>query len=73
MKNNISKVFGERLISITEVSAATGIARSTLTNMYYRRNSAIHIKTVEKLCDYLQVPMSELFEYEPAQQDKSEV
>ncbi|WP_321378439.1 helix-turn-helix domain-containing protein [Trichococcus shcherbakoviae] len=65
MKNHVSKIFGERLLSITEVSESTGISRNSLTRIYYKRTKAINFETIEKLCDYLQVPMSELFEYEP--------
>ena len=65
MKNNISKIFGERLLSIAEVAEASGISRSTLTAIYYRKTKGIQFETIEKLCDYLQLPMSELFEYNP--------
>lgn len=65
MKNNISKIFGERLLNIAEVAEASGISRSTLTLIYYRKTKGIQFETVEKLCNYLQLPMSELFEYIP--------
>lgn len=70
MKNNISKIFGERLLSIAEVAEASGISRSTLTAIYYRKTKGIQFETIEKLCDYLKLPMNELFEYEP---NKSQV
>ena len=66
---NISKIFGERLLSITDVSKATGISRTALTAIYYRKNKGVQFETIEKLCDYLQLPMSELFEYEPPKSD----
>lgn len=65
MKNNISKIFGERLLTIREVAEASGISKSTLTLIYYRKTKGIRFETVEKLCNYLQLPMSELFEYKP--------
>lgn len=65
MKNNISKIFGERLLTIAEVAEASGISRSTLTLIYYRKTKGIQFETIEKLCNYLQLPMSELFEYIP--------
>lgn len=70
VKNNISKIFGERLLSITDVSNATGISRTALTAIYYRKNKGIQFETIEKLCDYLQLPMSELFEYVPTTKDE---
>lgn len=65
MRNNLSKILGERLLSISEVSRETGISRSTLTDLYYRRTKRFDSETIMKLCNYLQIPMSELLEYEP--------
>lgn len=65
MKNNFSKILGERLLSISNVSKQTKISRTTLTNFYYRRNKSVSYQTLEKLCDYLEIPLSELLEYEP--------
>ena len=38
INNNFSKLLGERLLKISKVSEETGISRTTLTNLYYRRN-----------------------------------
>lgn len=65
IENKVSRIFGERLLSITDVAECTGISRNTLTAIYYRKTKGVQFETVIKLCDYLQVPMSELFEYEP--------
>lgn len=65
MKNNFSKILGERLLSISNVSKQTKISRTTLTNFYYRRNKSVSYQTLEKICDYLEIPLSELLEYEP--------
>ena len=64
MKNNFSKILGERLLSISDVSKKTGISRSTLTSFYYRKNKMIKYETLMKICDYLQINLSELIEYE---------
>lgn len=65
IENKVSRILGERLLSITDVAERTGISRNTLTAIYYRKTKGVQFETVIKLCDYLQVPMSELFEYEP--------
>lgn len=65
MNNNFSKLLGERLITITTVHNETGIARSTLVGLYYRRTQNVKFDTLRKLCDYLQVPLSTLIEYTP--------
>lgn len=65
MINNFSSIIGGKLISITKISNDTGISRSTLTNLYYKRTHSVKFKTLMKLCDYLQVTLSELIEYIP--------
>lgn len=65
MKNNFSKILGERLIKVVDVYNATSISRTTLTNFYYKRSKNIQLETLVKICDYLQIPLSELIEYEP--------
>lgn len=65
MKNNLSKVLGERLLKVSDVSKATGIARSTVTAIYYQRSKNTQLETLLKICDYLEIPLSDLIEYEP--------
>lgn len=64
-KNNFSKILGERLISITRISKETGISRSTLTSLYYKKTKSVRLDTLLKICKYLNVEMSELIVYTP--------
>jgi len=63
--NNFSTILGAKLLKIEDVNKATGISRTTLTNLYYKRQNNVELKTLRKLCDYLKVPLSELIEYTP--------
>ncbi|ANZ58414.1 toxin-antitoxin system, antitoxin component, Xre family protein [Fructilactobacillus sanfranciscensis] len=65
MKNNFSTLIGAKLLNINEVSRATGISRGTLSNIYNKKNQNIQMKTLLKLCDYLNVPLHELIDYQP--------
>lgn len=65
MKNNFSKILGERLLKISDVHFNTGVSRSTLTELYYKRATNIQLETLVKICDYLQIRLSELIEYIP--------
>lgn len=65
MKNNLAAIMGDRLETITEVHKATGIARSTLVRIYYRRAKNINLETLVMLCDHFGVSLSELIEYVP--------
>jgi len=64
--NNFSKILGAKLLKIEDVSRSTGISRTTLTNLYYKRQNNVELKTLKKICDFLQVPLSELMEYVPS-------
>ncbi|WP_369473123.1 helix-turn-helix domain-containing protein [Secundilactobacillus kimchicus] len=65
LNNRFSTILGARLISITQVHEETGISRSTLISLYYRRSKNVKLDTLRKLCDYLEIPLSELIEYTP--------
>ncbi|MDM8212619.1 helix-turn-helix transcriptional regulator [Enterococcus hirae] len=65
MKNNLSKILGERLLKVSDIHKMTGIARSTLTEIYYQRALNVQLDTLQKICDALQIPLSKLIEYEP--------
>lgn len=67
MNNNFSTILGHKLLTVTDVYKGTGISRSTLGNLYYQRTNSIKIKTLIKICDYLQISLSELIEYEPSE------
>lgn len=56
---------GTRLISKKELAEGTGISRTTLTDIYYRRTDTVKLSTLIRVCDYLQIPLSELIEYDP--------
>jgi putative transcriptional regulator len=72
MKNNFSTILGSKLISVSKVHRETGISRTTLTNLYYRRSKNVSINTLKTLCDYLNVSLSELIEYVPEKEKEGE-
>lgn len=72
MENNFSRILGERLIKITTISKDTGIARSTLTSFYYKRGKGISFDVLMKICDYLDVELSEIINYKPLSKKKKE-
>lgn len=64
MENYFSKILGERRLRVEDIYLATKISRTTLADLYYQR-SMPKLETLQKICDYLQIPLSELIEYEP--------
>lgn len=65
LKNNLSKILGERLLKVSDVHVGTGISKTTLIDIYYQRSKSMQLDTLIKICDFLQVPLSELIEYVP--------
>lgn len=65
MENNFSRILGERLLKVSDVHDGTGISKSTLTQIYYQRVTSVRLDTLQKICDYLHIPLSELIEYVP--------
>lgn len=60
--NNFSTILGKKLLKISKVSKDTGISRTTLTNLYYRRSEFVSLEVLGKLCTYLDCSVSDLFE-----------
>jgi putative transcriptional regulator len=65
LKNNLSKLMGEKKVKITELHRLTGLSRNTLTKLYYEKTDYISFKTIEKLCWALDCNTQELLEYIP--------
>lgn len=64
INNKFSAVLGGRLLKISKVAEDTGISRTTLTNLYYRRTEHISFDVLNKLCKYLGCGINDLFEFE---------
>lgn len=59
IKNQLAVLMAKRLEKITKVAKATGISRTTLTSIYYRREKYISYEVLEKLCDYFNCELSD--------------
>lgn len=57
----------KRVISLTEVSEATGIAYTTLQRWERGDITRIDFPVVQALCDYFECKMSDLIQYSPPQ------
>jgi len=54
-----------RRVTLTELSAATGISRVTLSKMVNQRGYGTLTDHLNKLCGFFGCPLSELAEYVP--------
>ena len=65
MHNKFSELLGNKLIKTSKISADTGISRTTLTHLYYRRSKQVSLDVLDKLCKYLGCKVGDIIEYGP--------
>lgn len=71
IKNNLSAILGAKRISQREVSRATGLAISTVNQLYNEEVKRIDLDTLDKLCTYLGVQVGDIFVHQPGQEGKT--
>lgn len=71
--NSLSMILGARLLTIGDVVKNTNLSRGTVSAIYHRRADNVQLGTLKQICDYLNVPLSELIEYVPESVNQSEV
>jgi putative transcriptional regulator len=65
IKNNLSKIMGEKRINMVKLSELTGLSRNAIFHLYHDKTSQITFDTINKICTALQCNTQELFEYIP--------
>ncbi len=63
IKNNLSKIMGEKRIKMSEIYRITGLGKNTLFRIYHNQTNTISFNTIDKLCWALQCKVGDLFEY----------
>lgn len=61
----LSVLLAERQLRISKVSADTGISRTTLTSLAFNYWQGVRSDTMNTLCKYLDVSVSDLFQFLP--------
>lgn len=64
MNNNMRVILAKRREKISEIAKATGISKSTLTDLFYERSESPKLNTIIKLTQYLGVSIDEFFNVE---------
>jgi putative transcriptional regulator len=70
LENKFSQLLGKRRIKISTISKATGISRTTLTGLCYGRTTSIEFATLERLCEYLNCTIGDIFEFKKEDEDE---
>jgi putative transcriptional regulator len=55
-------ILADRYMTITDLHRGTNLSRTTLTNLYFNRGKGIDFETVDLICQYLKIEISDLFE-----------
>ena len=64
IKCHLSKLLGEKRLSIADVSRDTGINRGVITRLYHETAIRVDLDVVERLCLYLECDLADLFSLE---------
>ena len=60
----LSDIMGKRKLKISQIEKDTGISRPTLTALYYEKSKGITFETLNRLCEYFKVDVSEIIKFE---------
>lgn len=63
IKINISRLLGERKMTMKELSQRTKIRPNTISNLYYEETKRIEIAHIAALCKALECDVSDIFEF----------
>lgn len=63
--NKLSEIMGRQRLKIKDVVDKSGLARNTVTELYYDRAKMVAFETLDKLCGALNCQPGDLIEYLP--------
>ena len=61
VQKRIHEFCSQRNITINKLSTICGITQSTLNNIFVRENAKPTISTIKKICDGLEITLSDFF------------
>ena len=68
--NHLPTLLAERRLKVADAVRATGISKTTLHKIYNDQSSRIDFDTIDKLCEFLEVKVGDIFEYVPDAEDQ---
>ena len=69
--NNLPTLLAERRLKVADAVRATGVSKTTLHKIYNDQSSRIDFDTIDKLCEYLEVEVGDIFEYVKEDKEKN--
>ena len=62
--SNLAVLLAERKLKVADLVRSTGINKSTLHKLYNGELTRIDLETIDRICDYLDVQVGDLFVFE---------
>ena len=69
--NHLPTLLAERRLKVADAVRATGVSKTTLHKIYNDQSSRIDFDTIDKLCEYLEVEIGDIFEYVKATDEEN--
>lgn len=63
-------IMGERRLKIADVARGTGLTWETVADIYHGRSKMVHLDTVDRLCNTLDIEPGELFAWKKDTSDR---
>ena len=61
--NRVSRLMGDRRLTIQDVARGTGLSRKTVGELYHATSTRIDLETLDRLCAFFKVGPSDIFEW----------
>lgn len=71
IKNNLSKLLGEKRLTQADLARATGIRPATINELYHELSERISFEQLDRICEVLECEVSELLIYLPNKEKKT--
>lgn len=72
IKVHLSRIMGEKRISIAELSRMTGLHRNGITKLYNEDTDGVKFDTLDKICESLEVSIQDIIEHIPNRKESTE-
>jgi|GEM_PF-1763673 len=67
--NRLSRLCGERRLTVQDVAKGSGISYRTLHDLYHARTTRIDLETLNKMCAFFEVEPGQIFEWRRREND----
>jgi putative transcriptional regulator len=64
IKVHLSRIMGEKRITVAELSRMTGLHRNGISKLYNEETDGVKFETLDKICDVLECSVADLIEYQ---------